>query len=518
MPKKNSIEEILGSTVAEINKRTNATLSYKKIHSDIKRIMAAPEAQRADLLAEYCKTLSKSIFDTVSEKRSYLNSVENISRYDMENFLKYPMSAATECAKRIAKAGVQVIDPEYAAKFAFSPKHLEDIRDWEKSQIRAHTIYEENARIFKYWTAEFVEEQKHLCVSQFYINKQDRGANETFTFSGKFDHPSMDSVADLYSKVKLVRDELAKHGRIWRWFHSKQVEMYNDYLTMANATLKRIGFDESKHGEMTLARAKQAIFFTYATDIDTANSAYNAEMEKLKPKAVTVESTVARERYNKGKELDNDPKTAFAGKIQHILDKRGMTMKDFNLHRVDWQDCMEGYDKNGKLGDVKENAQGMFMACIKDMLSHASQNGKTIDIPEILKDARDITVASMQHYTIVYSKDDIKNLAEPLYLDGVDAGEMKNYMNRFLKNEPSQELKDKLSAEAADVIEEWRKDLEKVKSEDMALAVKCGEPIAEAKQSEKESMSVDLCDKDENKELSAKVNEDSAKTLDAIAK
>ena len=470
--------DALRQTLDRINKETGVKISYSKIYSDVKKIMSKREEDREKLFVEYYKKLSKQMFDVIAEKRSLANSAGKwLDEYI--SISQYSIITTTAHAKGLVKACCDIIQPGYSEKLEVSPDGLKSIRDWEIQELRSRVTYNELSNSMLKLTPDVVEAEKEYIMDEFEIGKQhvsDRNIrNKTsvklalFTFDGNYSNAKNVSTALLYVKTHIIREELAKHGRFWHWLNSKKVNMYKEYLTYADSALKRVGFDPKKHGESALEFAKRETLQTFKVDIDHSKDTCKGYINSYETKRIPQISD-ASDHYKKAEALDKNEKTEFINMLKPYADKYGMDYTRFRKMNAYWKNSATMYDKLRKVEDSYEDATETLFCAIGYMLSSAHSQGKEVNIPDILSDARRITVLSIAHYSPAYNIDGILKDNELMYLYGANDNKIKEIIGYFLEKSATDEQISQYTEQVKTVIDEWRANVESMQKEDKEIA------------------------------------------------
>lgn len=457
--------------VEGVNARAHSNLSYNKILSDVKKIMSNPEQTWPDLFVEYLKVLHKEINKSVSYHRTLIASDNSWLDQYIETFGRYGAVEATEEAKALLSQCRKMIDPEAAARFEFKPEQLKAIRDWHLEEAKQHTEYVEAVRILKSWTQKNVDSAISFAEGRLGLTGGDPAKIHTFSGERRVGNDTI--VCDVYSRMHVFREELSKHGRLWRWFFSKRVDMYNSYIDRAKQLLEKVGFDEEKHGPAVIEYSKTHLLSPYSVDIDSVKTDYDTEMQRYTARHMP-EIHDARDHQEWAAELNLDPESSVESKLLPYAEKYGMDVSRFSKVQIDWKSIATSYDKVRETEDFDSTLERMFITCFNRMIeSEAEKKGGNVNVAEVLKDARDIAVIVTNFNSIAYSLDTFKNAEKPAYLKNVDHEYIRKRMSFYLKDVamPDEE-KEKLANAAADVIKEWEADPAKLKKEDEALAVK----------------------------------------------
>ena len=484
MPKQNKMspkERELHSLINGIRANTGVALSYKQIYSDVAKILKSNKGNKEDLFVEYYKKLSKQMFDVIAEKRSLASST-GVWLEKYINVNSYSITKTTADAKRIANLCCDMIQPGYTDNKDndISPAGLEKIRDWEIDQLQSRSYYQELSKTMLQLTPEVVEAEKEYVYDEFEIDKplvtdqQIRNKISVnpnrYSYDSDFKNPRTLATVQLYAKTDVIRKELARHGRLWHWYYSKKVAMYKEFLTYADASLKRVGFDSKKHGNVALDFCKNNTMHTFKVDVGNAKDAYKNLVDVYAARRIP-ELKIGREQFEKAKALDKNVKTEFSNLLKPYADKHGMKHTDFNKVKAYWSNCGAEYDYTRKTEDMYETATTNLLGTVAVMIESAIKNGREVNVPEILKDARIITNLAIAHNTPAYLVDDILKNDEIMYLYKADDENISSTLNYYLRDlSLEKEQINKYTEEMKAVFDGWRANIETIQKEDKEIA------------------------------------------------
>lgn len=484
MPKQNKMspeERELHALINEIRTNTGVALSYKQIYSDVAKILKSKKGNKEDLFIEYYKKLSKQMFDVIAEKRSLASSTGVwLEKYINLNI--YSITKTTADAKTIVNLCCDMIKPGYTDNKDndISPAGLEKIRDWEIAQLQTRNYYQELSKTMLQLTPEVVEAEKEYIYDEFEIDKPLVTAQQIknkasvninrYSYDSDFKNPRTLATVQLYAKTDVIRKELGRHGRLWHWYYSKKVAMYKEFLTYADASLKRVGFDAQKHGNEAIDFCKKNTMHTFKVDVSNVKDAYKRLVDVYEAKRIP-ELTIGRDQFEKAQALDKNAKTEFSNLLKPYADKHGMKHTDFNKVKAYWSNCGAEYDYTRKTEDMYETATTHLLGTVAVMIESAIKNGREVNVPEILKDARIITNLAIAHNTPAYLVDDILKNDEIMYLHKADDENISSTLNYYLRDlSLDKEQIGKYTEEMKTVFDGWRANIEAMQKEDKEIA------------------------------------------------
>ena len=474
-------QQELASLINKIRKETGVELSQKQIYSDVKKILNSKKGNKENLFVEYYQKLSKQMFDVIAEKRALASSTGVwLDRYI--NLNMYSITKTTADAKKLASLCCDIIQPGYTDNKDndISPDGLAKIRDWESGQLKPRTYYQELSKTMLQLTPEVVEAEKEYVYDEFEIDKPlvtDHQVKnkisvdvKRYTYDADFKNPRTLATVQLYAKTDIIRKELARHGRFWHWYYSKKVAAYKEFLTYADASLKRVGFNVKNHGEQALDFCKNNTMHTFSVDVGNTKDAYKRLVENYEAKRIP-ELTIGRNRFEKAKELDKNVKTEFVNMLKPYAEKHGMKTDDFKKVKAYWSNCGAEYDYTRKTEDMYETATTQLLATVGVMIESTIKQGKEVNIPEILNDARRITNLAIAHNTPAYLVDDILKKDELMYLHNADDATISGTVGYYLRDlSLGDEQIAKYTEEMKAVFDGWRENIETVQKEDKEIA------------------------------------------------
>jgi hypothetical protein len=542
MPDNTVLKNSADQAVKNLNSFAGCDLSPEKIQSEIKNIMGKPEAERSDLLISFYKGLAKEIFEYASYKRSLMVVSPMLTKKYIDAYGKYSLTSAMDSAKACSENYMRMIDPEYTNNYEFTPDQLKDIMEWEKKELRTRNSYDELARTTKDWNRSIVNDQIKANFDQLRLDN--KNPEEIFHFSGDYSDDQNKVVADMYCKVHHARAEVEnlknqnKKSNIFRRLVNYfKISSYNKYINKTCDMLKKVGFDEAKHGDAAIEQSKKILLSPFNRDIEISSSNYIVMVEQYTVRH-TEKLTVAADRTKQAEKMDADPATSYINKLKPFADKYGIEPEKFINENINWRSAGESYDEERNISITNQNVIATYLYAMRAMINKMESDNKEINITDILKDARQLTVMTTQHYSPAYSLDEFINADTPPYLlSGPDV--IKGRVNFFVKK-ASPEQKAALAEEAGQLFDQWRANAKQTMAEDIECAIQLGEPrrvaetndnaltseetekneisVNEASANEKISMSINLNDETTQKDVSMPIEPNNEKTKEPFVK
>jgi hypothetical protein len=229
----------------------------------------------------------------------------------------------------------------------------------------------------------------------------------------------------------------------------------------------------------------------------------------------TEKLTVAADRTKQAEKMDADPATSYINKLKPFADKYGIEPEKFINENINWRSAGESYDEERNISITNQNVIATFLHAMRAMINKMESDNKEINITDILKDARQLTVMTTQHYSPAYSLDEFINADTPPYLlSGPDV--IKGRVNFFVKK-ASPEQKAALAEEAGQLFDQWRANAKQTMAEDIECAIQLGEPrrVAETndnaltgEETEKNVITVNETNANEKTSMSINLNDE----------
>lgn len=476
MPSEKKIaEKAAKDLVKKINTLSRTNLSYRSIYSQVKKILAIKdEGQRAQALSQYQYAVASKIMEKVLPAKNVEWSNDVIFQREMDkgNSIKgYSITKISSNGINIVRSVCDCIVPNYSKTHEISLDELKIKYEWEKEQLKKYTVATEMPKILKSWDKTCFETEIQRLEKAFEGRKVTDQMN---TLTDK-------TAAEMYYRSTLLKNELSRHGRIWRWFNSKKVSMYQEHIAATDRILEKCGFDEAKHGEKAMQIVQSNLFISCDVDKENVETSYDNEREAYRARHVE-QLTIARDKVKAANEKDKVHETSFFKKIEPYAKKYGMEAKKVGAFQssIDPASSARDYDERRDTSNTYRDAQRAFIRSFEYILSDALKNGKETNIPQMLSDAREIAVIAMQHYSLCYEIKDFNEKNIPMYMEGLTGDIMKNRINLTTKgqNIPEEKL-EQMRKEAAETLEGWQNNIDKVMKEDVQLAERYFEKTVE---------------------------------------
>ena len=458
--------------ISKKNKDRLTDISHEEITSEVRAMLSNDPTAWPDLTVGIIQKLTLQFYKNAPHYRTMSQTSSYWAQTKLgQKFNTYGISSATEDAKEIFNYCLSMLDHSAHDKFELAEPQFASLRDWQKQQLALHTEYAEMTDIVKEWNRKSADADLNSLEENMGLNKG--ATNPVHTYKGEYEEQGKDyEIAGLYCKMVVFQEELNKHGGFWKFVFFWRTNLYNDYINRAKEVFRRVGFDEEKDGPKALDYMKTTPYTPYAMDKDAVETDYDTSLVALKRKH-TPQLRVARDHQAWAKELGIDPEFSIESQLGSYAEKYGVKTSHFLEKQVEWFSVARDYDT---LRDTHlfEIATGRVFSNIFGKLVRAAlKNGEAINVADIMKDAREITVLTTHFNTIGYSHNVLKDLNRPPYMKDVTPQFIKERLGNLLGSaKMPEEAKAKIIEEAVAKVNEWNLDPEKAKAEDEATASK----------------------------------------------
>lgn len=479
---KENQEMTLRDIIDNINKRFGSKISYKALYKKVSKILAKQGQAREDALTAAYIELSKEMCKNILPKAIMAASNVGFEKEYMNTAAeKFSIVLPSRESKILIDTMGDMISPGFRDNNIINENQLVAIRDYELDTIKSHTYYRDIDTCLKKWDSD--------CYNQD-IEDFDNIFKDDYTYAEKKHEITTIEAAKYYYKLKLTRERLARHGAIWRFLNSDKVAMYKNYIEKTEQNLARIGFNEAEHGENAISYLKDTLIDPFSIDVDVVKSTAKTMISDYRAKH-TPPLDVARKKIEKAKMLDANPNTSIDKKISPILKKYGLEKIDFNYSEETLNSAAESYDKTRFLDEYRDIAASAFEKSLNAFYNQTRNTWVDISVSTMVKDARAVAVAVLEHYSPMLETKAFSELEKPMYtkLDAERiAYRFESYARRS-KAPLSEEKFGTIKKEVNDLISVWKADPKKLIEEDLKLA-------AEYAQSSviREQMAIDIND------------------------
>ena len=324
MPTRNrkTVEKEIKNRIKEINKKVDAKLSYSNLYGQIENIFSLTGEERENAITAAYIDLSKTISKNILSMSSIINSNPLLKeKYRNHEANVHFITDSTIYARDIIDQLCVLYDPENAEKYSDSPingKQLTALRDYEISEIKGYTSYRELPKCLEKWNRDCFEEDIKELEKAFPLEKMSKSGR--YNYSGNKDNPKDVTAAEYYYKARLVKEELAKHGPVWRFFNFRKVGTYNRFIQAVDEHLTSAQFyiDPSWEDERPLELLKSNVIPPHDKSEDNINKEYDLAMLSH-ANDMPEKSTNDMARDNQ--ELGNSLKYTFAEAFANIRQK-----------------------------------------------------------------------------------------------------------------------------------------------------------------------------------------------------
>ena len=266
------------------------------------------------------------------------------------------------------------------------------------------------------------------------------------TYSGNFNDNNDRQISGVYALYENAWDNIKKAGFFGNLFNLGNFFKNVGLIRKANAIFNKVGFNVDTDGP----DAKSA-FEATPDECAGRDLAYLSEMErsfkedeKIAQFNHVTEITAARDKLNNTiAAIGNGTMEHPMHKINAILGKYGASVTENKEYRPGMVEGIAAmgedilaldYDKTRRPEPFREYIQGVFFRGLFNMMDAALQDGKTLNISEVIKDASDIAVMMAKDYTLLYEAPELKAIAENSAFGSYDSEKVFGYVKRNLDN------------------------------------------------------------------------------------
>lgn len=521
----NNIKKRIIKAVKERNKHESGKLSFTQMYDQLDTILKIKNQEEREhaFVAFHC-LWTQALAENLLAQRAVLQSNIFMSEKNFNHpAMDYSLSLASGYVKALTKDILRLIDPEYAEKHIYNHSQLEEIHRFEMDMLNNYTYYTEIPKILKAWSKNLdCFYQEISTIDDFFrFNKADE---EPHVYTGDPKNQWDVGAAEFYYKSTLIREKLAKHNPLWRFFNFKKVAAYNQYLSKVDEALNKIGFNPEIHGEDALNILKTTIIQPHEIDLEhVTDELMDAKREYT---LATLEKiSVAADKANKA--FSPEGEASFEKKIEPFAKKYNFVLEETEIKasRPEIDKIAKQYDEERKTEEMPELMRSTFFYTFALMVSNAMKRGEEINFNEIFNDARKIAVIKVQHYTPFFEIDESANMESPSYMKRITEQWIEKRIDFYVKQsnghwetveeesnkkgvpvpEYVQKAREALTPErieelkkqAVEAVKQWRANIGALAKEDLELAqsLASNEAQVEAEDTSKVSISVNIDEK-----------------------
>ena len=464
MPINKHTEKIYKQALKTINKKYGLKLSYKELQNKVRGLMTKSGREREDAFTKAYIDLANALCTNVL-KEAVVHGY-NMSYPNRNNAVDtFSITTQTKAAKTIIDDMCNLIEPDYIKNNPITERQLDAIRDFELEKLNSHTFNTDLADCLKGWNIDCYKADLEDINETFH--------DDTKHVYGENKNVLMDvCAAECYQKLLLTQARLDKHGSFWRFFNSKKVEAYTNYINTISEKLRKIGFDPVKHGESSV-KLLDTIIRPIELDIEAVKKSHK-NLVSLYRKNYTEPITVGRDKLAKAKALEENPETSIMKELEPLLDKYNLDSIDLfsQQSKIDLENASLHYDTTRFVDGYRDPLSSVYA---KSYWALAVQSLKTtgdINVREIIKDSRKIMLTVAKRYTPMIEANAFDEMKKPFY-QKIRVNALANQFERAIKKENLNIPPEKIEAikkEAMDFLREWEKDPRKVVLEDIEMS------------------------------------------------
>ena len=503
-----NLEEIKQDTLEIIrlkNINTGDKLSFEKMYSQIEEILKIQDQkEKEDAIVNFATNWIMIYGGDLLARRSIFES----SRFVGEKYKNHPamgvsISEISLTIKGLTKNLITLIDPEYGKNFLMNERQLKAVHDFQIATLRSYSYYKEIPKALEEWNYKAYNLDVKDIKSFFRINNPDEPLH---VFKGDLKNQQDVGAAEYYYKSTLIRQELESHGWKWRIKNFLKVIAMKSYLKKVDSAFKKIGFDPAQHADIAKTLLQQSVMPPHDRDMENVDDELQNGISQYKS-ATLVRTTIATEKAKRALELDKNPQTSFEKLLEPYMKKYNLPdrYKEIRPYDNNIKDAAREYDEEKRVDRCIDLLRSRFSNCFTMMVETAIRTGKEIDFNEAFVDARKIAVMTIQRYTSLFEVDELSEMEKPIYMKFITKEWIKNRIDFYVNNakdewdeieenarkngEPVPDYVQKareaatpekieaIKLKAAEAVEEWCSDINKIMREDIEFAESLGSNI-----------------------------------------
>ena len=401
------------NSIKSSNKKSGAKISYNQIYEMVNAALKTDAQQDLELIGCYCEII-KVIAEEHLSRRAMMNSnMVLANKYSKNPGVDYSIINITEDVKNWVESIGRIINPSYMENHPITENQLRTIRDYQLAFLKSSSYYGELPKCLKSWGRDcFYSEIDRIDV--IFNDPDDR---DVHTFNGDLHNKKDIAASEIYYKSVLVREELAKLNKFWRFIFFRYVKACNAFLEKADSTLAKIGFKASEHADKAMDILKETIMPPNDEDKYTVVDAYCIASKQAKGIS-NGKGSRAHDRHANAQLLDCKYETSFDKALEPYNEKYGsdLTAVALGYSETEIMAIAEGYDKSKNIVNINEAIGRAFNNALTKIYISVLKNGLEINATEILNDARKIAVLAAQRYTLYFEAEENLELESPAYM------------------------------------------------------------------------------------------------------
>ena len=309
---KNIINDIKAQ-IKKLNKDTGIELNYRNVHSVFASIFnSGDENSIKSGISTYENAIKREIAEDILPTRTLIYSNRVMAdKHEKNPLIKYSITQVSEDVRKLMDTCGELFREGYRNTHKPTEADVNATYNWEMRQLKKQSYFSAANMSITAWDRNCFKDES-MALNECFRNAK---GDVNYAFKNEYDERnSMEDLiaADAYHKVSLIKEELAKHGAVWRFFNFRYVAACNEYIANANDILAKIGFNEKDHGAKAIEMLKNTVAIPHDSDIKKVNAARDkklADIDKAKAKA-----------KGEGKNKDN-------GKQKNAKDKKSELME-----------------------------------------------------------------------------------------------------------------------------------------------------------------------------------------------
>jgi hypothetical protein len=286
MPRSNrETKDIINNIKAQIkklNKDTGVGLSYRNVYSVFASIYNLGDEGRINKgILTYEKAIKKEIAANILSKRTLIWSNRIMAeKNEKDPIKKYSITQLSEDVRKLMDTCGELFREDYRETHKPNEADINSVYNWEMRELKKQSYFSAAKMSVTAWDRNCFRDESA------YLNEVFRNAKGEikYVFKNEYDerNSSEDLIAaDAFHKAGLIKEELAKHSSVWKFFNFRYVAACNDYIANVEDNLSKIGFAEREHGAKAFETLKNTVAIPHDSDIKKVNAARDKKLEGI---------------------------------------------------------------------------------------------------------------------------------------------------------------------------------------------------------------------------------------------
>ena len=353
------------------------------------------------------------------------------------------------------------------------------------------------------------------------LNEMRDGLNDLVRGDHKYSASEMSTdamIEEMYILHEERAAQFAKKSFFAKLRHPIDSIKTSIFLSRTEKALKKLGFDKEQHGPGIKERFANEPTSILKVQMAAAKDDCKAMQEEIKLAEWSKSNpvlTVAQEKFQKAQayfENKEHPERTFKTKVDHIIGKYNLPdnlVKEYTKVNLDYQTMARDYDNFRDTILFEGHRNEKFIALCRAFLNESLKKGDPVDIKQIFRDANEFLTIEYQTFSVLYDRDDLKNLAKQGFMP---QGSKLTFLQKKLREAFKPKVDDKEAERIENEMREVIDDLTNNREQYYEQAMKMREDPENAK----EQITVILDDQVKDVELSEPIKEAPAVSKDHL--